>query len=289
MEDLDGPRAVPGMGRAILADLAWLGLDWDAGPGKGGPHSPYRQSERFALYEASLVALHGAGRLFPCFHSRKDLQRLATAPHGPDGAPAYPATLRPERLAPGWFDARDAGALRFMVPDTAVTFEDQRYGRITESVAATVGDFVLQRRDGVYAYQLAVVVDDLLMGVTEVVRGEDLLASTARQILLIEALGGQRPRYGHVPLVLTSEGVKLSKRDASLSIASLRQSGVRAEVLVGYFGHSLGLLAQARPCAPADLLKHFDWERLSPHPWRLPGDLGAELASFDTERIFHAA
>jgi glutamyl-tRNA synthetase len=158
-----------------------------------------------------------------------------------------------------------------------VTFEDRVYGAITEPVHKRVGDFVLKRRDGVYAYQLAVVVDDLLMGITEVVRGEDLLASTARQIQLIEALGGARPAYAHVPLVVNAGGEKLSKRDRGLTVQSLRERNVRPEELVGYLGYSLGLIPESIPCRPVDLLPHFTWDRLSKEPWRLPEDLGAVL------------
>ncbi len=278
VEDLDGPRAVPGMAEAILEDLKWLGLVWDAGPALGGPHRPYTQSERFHLYEAALDRLHGLERLFPCRHSRKDLQRLATAPHGSSGLPPYPAVLRPSDLEPGWFETHRNGgaeaALRFLVHDRPVAFDDRVHGTIIEPVHETVGDFVLKRRDGVYAYQLAVVVDDLMMGINEVVRGEDLLASTARQIQLIEALGGARPAYGHVPLVVNVGGQKLSKRDESLTLASLREAGARPETLVGYLGFSLGLLPEPIPCTPADLIPHFAWDRVSKQPWRLPDDLG---------------
>ena len=281
VEDLDGPRAVPGMAEAILEDLAWLGLDWDEGPERSGPYPSYRQSERHHFYEAALALLHRQERLFPCRHSRKDLLRLATAPHGAEGLPPYPASLRPHPLEPGWFDAYHNGkpdaALRFLVEDRPVTFEDRVYGAITEPVHETVGHFVLKRRDGVYAYQLAVVVDDLLMGITEVVRGEDLLASTARQIQLIEALGGARPVYAHVPLVVNAEGQKLSKRDQGLTMHSLRERGARPEALVGYLGYSLGLIPVSIPCVPADLIPHFAWERVSKDPWRLPEDLAVVL------------
>ena len=281
VEDLDGPRTVPGMAEAILEDLAWLGLDWDEGPERGGPYPSYRQSERHHFYEAALALLHRQERLFPCRHSRKDLLRLATAPHGTGGLLPYPAALRPHPLAPGWFDAHRNGApdaaLRFLVHDHPVTFEDRVYGALTEPVHETVGDFVLKRRDGVYAYQLAVVVDDLLMGITEVVRGEDLLASTARQIQLIEALGGARSAYAHVPLVVNAEGEKLSKRDQSLTVQSLRERGVRPEALVGYLGYALGLIPKPIPCTPADLVPHFAWERIAQNPWRLPEDLAEVL------------
>lgn len=281
-EDLDGPRVVPGMAEAAMEDLAWLGLDWDEGPDVGGPYAPYRQSARSAWYEAALDRLLAAGRLFPCRHSRRDLQELASAPHDDGGLPPYPAALRPRDLDPGWLDAlradpRPDAAVRFRVHDRPVAFTDLLYGPQTERVDETVGDFVLKRRDGLYAYQLAVVVDDLLMGVTEVVRGADLLGSTARQIQLIEALGGAVPAYAHVPLVVNEAGEKLSKRDAGLDLRALRDAGVRPEQVVGYLGFSLGLLEAPRACSLHALLSHFDWERLARQPWPLPADLPARL------------
>ena len=281
VEDLDGPRTVEGMAEAILDDLHWMGLDWDEGPDAGGPYAPYTQSERSRYYEAALEQLYRAGRIFPCRRSRKDLRSLATAPHGADGPPPYPAAWRPRRLAPGWYNAFCDGpadaALRFQVDNDPVAFTDLLYGRVVEDVAANVGDFVLKRRDGLYAYQLAVVVDDLLMGIDEVVRGEDLLASTARQIQLIEALGGQRPTYAHVPLVVNADGEKLSKRDEALTIASLRAAGVAAEALVGYLGYSLGLQPAPTPCRAADLVPLFEWTKIPREPWPLPDDLAMRL------------
>jgi len=288
LEDLDPPRTVPGMAEAAEGDLRWLGLDWDEGPTEGGPFAPYEQSRRFPFYEAALRILLAQDRIFPCRHSRKDLQALASAPHGaPDGAP-YPPALRPTRLEPGWYEAlgdekTPDAAIRFRVEDTPVVFHDRLRGRLEERVDQTVGDFVLKRRDGLYAYQLAVVVDDLAMGINEVVRGEDLLDSTARQIQLIEALGGQPPAYAHVPLVVNAAGEKLSKRDRGLTLASLRQAGVRPEALVGYLAYSLGLLEHPEPRAAAEIVPLFHWDRLAAAPppcrqdWHLPEDFGAAL------------
>src|SRR4029077_13259641 len=166
-------------------------------------------------YEGALRRLAAAGFLFPCRLSRKDLQAVASAPEGAEEAP-YPASLRPSDLDPDWFErlreaARPDAAIRFRVHGRPVSFVDRVQGPITERVDLAVGDFVLKRRDGLWAYQLAVVVDDLLMGIDEVVRGADLLASTTRQIQLIEALGGEAPAYAHVPLVVGEEREKLSK------------------------------------------------------------------------------
>ncbi len=284
LEDLDPPRVVPGMAEAQIEDLAWLGLDWDEGPDVGGPQAPYVQSQRYAFYEDALKRLAEEERLFPCRLSRKDLQALASAPHGGEEAP-YPASLRPSRLDPGWFDRlrnaeRPGAALRFLVHDQPVPFTDRVYGPITERVDLAVGDFVLKRRDGLYAYQLAVVVDDLLMGIDDVVRGADLLASTARQIQLIEALGGAPPAYAHVPLVVNAGGEKLSKRDGGWTLRSLRESGVRPEAVTGYLAFSLGLLERPEPCRPGDLIPIFSWDRIALagcKDWVLPADLAGLL------------
>ncbi len=265
LEDLDGPRVIPGMAEAAMEDLAWLGLDWDEGP--------YVQSERSAFYEEALARLAAAGRLFPCRRSRKDLQSIASAPHGPEGSAPYPAAFRPERLDPDWFGQLSDAAVRFQVHDRPVEWTDQVYGRQTERVDQTVGDFVLKRRDGLYAYQLAVVVDDLLMGINEVVRGADLLESTARQIQLIKALGGTPPVYAHVPLVVNAQGEKLSKRDAGLTLRSLQEAGMRPEALAGYLGWSLGILDRAEPCPAAELVPLFAWEKVSRETWVLTEDL----------------
>lgn len=281
LEDLDPPRVVPGMAEAAVEDLSWLGLDWDEGPDIGGPHAPYIQSQRSQLYEEALGRLAAAGHLFPCRRSRKDLQAIASAPHGPPGPESgtpYPAAFRPGSLDPDWLGqlrcaASPDAAIRFRVDDRPVKWTDQVYGALSERVDQTVGDFVLKRRDGLYAYQLAVVVDDILMGITEVVRGADLLDSTARQIQLIEALGGRVPSYAHVPLVVNAQGEKLSKRDAGLTLRSLREAGVRPEALIGCFGWSLGLLDRPEPCRAAELVPLFSWEKVGRETWVLPEEL----------------
>ena len=279
VEDLDGPRAVAGVAERQAEDARWLGLDWDEGPDVGGPHAPYRQSERSALYDAALARLAGAGRLFPCRLSRSDLRDLATAPHDGPGLPPYPAALRPAPLSDGWFTDSEThadAALRFRVDDGPVGFDDRVVGRVEEDVRATTGDFVLRRRDGVYAYQLAVVVDDLAMGVTEVVRGQDLLGSTARQILLVRALGGAVPAYAHVPLLVGADGEKLSKRDAALTVRSLREAGVAPEAVVGWLAATLGQPGAGRR-TPAGVAASFDWARVRPEPVAVPADLAARL------------
>ncbi len=312
VEDLDPPRTVPGAAEEQLADLAWLGLDWDEGPlpaptaagrhaaesdrsdgsargsseagAERGPHAPYRQSLREAVYRDALARLEAAGRLFPCRRSRRDLQGLASAPHGADGAPPYPADWRPRRLEPGWLERllaaeRPDAAVRFRVDAAPVTFRDLVFGEIEERVAETAGDFVLRRRDGLWAYQLAVVADDLAMGITEVVRGADLLASTGRQIQLVEALGGARPAYAHVPLVLNAAGEKLSKRDGGATLARLRAAGVTPERVAGWLAFTLGLAERPEAVHPRELVPRFAWDRLRREPWVLAGDPVAEMRS----------
>ncbi len=267
LEDLDTPRVVPGMAALQMEDLAWLGLDWDEGPDIGGPCAPYEQSHRSALYEEALERLAAAGRLFPCRRSRKDLQAMASAPHGPvDGSP-YPAAFRPQHLEPDWLASRPDAALRFLVHDRPVVWHDRVFGEQVEQVDQTVGDFVLKRRDGLYAYQLAVIVDDLAMRIDEVVRGADLLDSTARQIQLIEALDGTPPAWAHVPIVVNAHHEKLSKRDRALTLRSLREAGTHPEAVVGRLAASLGIIDRPDPCRPGDLLRDFAWEKIGREAW----------------------
>ncbi len=222
IEDLDAPRNVAGSEERILNDLRWLGVDWDEGPDlpdRGGPAGPYRQSERLQLYEAALRRAAAAGLVYGCSCSRKDLKE-ASAPHGPDGA-VYAGTCREKGLGVG-----ADYALRFRVDlDPVIEFDDLELGPQRFDLEEMSGDFVVRRRDGLFAYQLACAVDDALMGVTRVVRGADLLASTPRQIAILRALGLPVPRYRHIPLVRDEEGRRMSKRDGSLSLGSLRTSG----------------------------------------------------------------
>ncbi|MBI5505392.1 MAG: tRNA glutamyl-Q(34) synthetase GluQRS [Deltaproteobacteria bacterium] len=285
VEDIDAPRTVAGMAEAAVEDLAWLGLDWDEDPARGGPYAPYAQSQRSLVYEAALRVLAKRGRLFPCRLSRRDLIDMASAPHAEDEhqageeEPPYPAHARPADLEPGWYDRLSSGeaALRFAVDAGVVRFVDRLYGAIDERVDRSVGDFVLKRRDGLYAYQLAAVVDDWTMEIDEVVRGADLLGSTARQIQLLEALGARRPVYAHVPLVVGAGGEKLSKRDASITLRSLREQGAAPWQVVGYLAWSLGIVDRPMAATARELVSEFSWSRIAPGEWRLPGDLLARL------------
>jgi len=246
MEDLDKPRTKPGSAAQILDDLSWLGLDWDEGPDLGGAHGPYDQSARDPLYARAFDFLRGRGDLFPCYCTRKDIVEAASAPHHEGKTHLYPGTCRhltpadeppPERAdrVPAW---------RYRVDDRETALEDVIAGRFSQRLERDVGDFAVRRRDGLFAYQLAVVVDDILMGITDVVRGADLLDSTPRQIALFEALGYPPPRFWHVPLMLNEDGKRMSKRDGSTSIAELRERGVRPEGLVGMLAGTLGLVPE---------------------------------------------
>ena len=265
MEDLDLPRARPGAAAGILADLRSLGFDWDEGPDVGGPYGPYTQSARQALYDAALARLRMRGLLYPCYCTRAELARIASAPQGSDEPSRYPGTCRDlsdtERARREAVGRRPA--LRFRAPDTPITFIDRVVGRVTENVAETVGDFVVRRSDGIVSYQLAVVVDDALMGITQVVRGADLLASTARQLALYDALGYPRPtEYAHVPLLLDASGARMAKRAASAGLAALRERGTTPAQVLGMLAASCGLCPAGEPATPGALLAAFTPERL---------------------------
>lgn len=220
----------------MVEDLRWLGLDWDEGPDVGGGVGPYRQSERVGRYREAWERLRSGGWLFPCTCSRKDLRMADTAPHAGDEEAPYPGTCRGRGLREGEGMASDARvAWRFRVPEgEVVEFEDGACGRQAWVAGRDFGDFVVWRGDGVSSYQLACVVDDAAMGITEVVRGEDLLLSTARQILLYRALSWNVPRFYHCPLVTDASGVRLAKRHDALSVRRLREEGrSRESVLEG--------------------------------------------------------
>ena len=258
VEDLDRPRVVAGVEARQLDDLRWLGLDWDEGPDVGGPEAPYRQSERADRYAAALAALGRQGLLYWCDCSRAEIVRVASAPHPGDDGPRYPGTCRDRGLEERVW--RRPPALRLRVPAREVLVEDALQGLVRQDVAATVGDFVLRRGDGVFAYQLAVVVDDLAMGVSQVVRGADLLSSTPRQVLLAEFLGGRAPRYAHVPLVVDARGERLAKRGGGVTLRELRDAGVTAGQLVEALAQLTGLPPRASPPA---MVPHLDLAALA--------------------------
>jgi glutamyl-Q tRNA(Asp) synthetase len=264
MEDLDTPRVVPGADREILAALVRYGLSWDG--------EPVYQSQRLALYEDALRRLRGRGVAYDCGCSRAELRRLASAPAADDPAearqPVYPGICR-AGLEPG----RTARAVRFRVPPGVVRFDDRVHGAVEQEVASAVGDLVVRRADGPFAYQLAVVVDDAEQGVTEVVRGADLLDSTPRQIALQRALGLPTPGYAHLPLLLGTDGAKLGKRHGALPVPALDEDRVRETLRL-----ALSLLGVESPIGGtaatpavmlADALERFAPERVPRGPLRL--------------------
>jgi glutamyl-tRNA synthetase len=253
MEDLDRPRNRTGSAAKIIHDLCRLGLDWDEGPDNGGPLGPYTQLERNVFYRAAFDCLRDRARLFPCFCSRKDIREAASAPHG--AGIVYPGTCR--EMDPNVNHA-GAPAWRFAVNDSRVCFHDCLQGIQRQDLGREVGHFVVRRRDEVFAYQLAVVVDDALMGVTDVVRGEDLMESTPRQIALQEALELPTPRYWHVPVLHDDQGERMSKRDGSASLDEYCAAGGTVESLVGRFAAELNLVDSNESLSAVELLSGLD-------------------------------
>jgi glutamyl-queuosine tRNA(Asp) synthetase len=256
MEDVDGPRCRRDLGEAQLRDLSALGLEPDA--------PVLWQSARGGAYRDALGRLHAEGRLYPCVCTRRDLQFLASAPHAEDGLRPYPGSCR-GRAWEG-FDR----ALRMRLPEGALAWEDRLLGPQDDDPAALTGDPLLFRRDGCFAYHLAVAVDDGDQGVTEVVRGADLRPATATQIRLQEALGLPRPAYAHLGLVAAPDGGRLGKRRGALGLEALADRGIPAQELIGWLGWSLGCLDRPEPCSAAELIGAFDWTKVPGGEVRLP-------------------
>lgn len=269
IEDLDAQRCPVEYAHQIGEDLAWFGLDWDEGGVDENRCPEYFQSRRSPAYAAALECLQQQGLLYPCFCSRGELH-AANAPHLSDGTYRYSGKCRElteeqiRRLA-----ERRSPAVRIRVPDRTIGFQDLNYGWQEENLAQCCGDFILRRSDGVYAYQLAVVVDDGSMGVTEVVRGRDLLSSAPRQIYLFERLGLVPPAFGHIPLLLAPDGTRLSKRDQALDLGRLRQRYMPEELL-GILACSCGLLGTPEPARASELIPLFSWEKIGREDIRLP-------------------
>jgi glutamyl-tRNA synthetase len=263
MEDLDLPRCKPGSAEQIVEDLLWLGLDWDEGPDIGGPFAPYDQSERGGHYEDALKKLIDKELAYPCWCSRKEIAEASSAPHG--GTPVYPGTCRDltgdERAARQAERPDRQPSWRFKVTDHAeVVVTDELIGEISQNVATEVGDFILKRTDGLWAYQHAVVVDDIDMGITDILRAEDLADSTPRQALLFRALGVELPRFWHVPLVFDADGNRMSKRFDSTSLSTLENEFTPAQ-LVGQMAASLGWVDKGTEVTAIELLLELDIER----------------------------
>lgn len=243
IEDLDATRVRAEALESIVVDLAWLGLDWDEGPDVGGPHGPYVQSRRLDLFRSSLERLKAANLIYPCTCTRAEIERAASAPHAEDEGPTYPGTCshRSPDDAPGLLASGKSVAWRFRVPAGEVAWDDLIQGRISLDPRRLGGDFLVAREPSTYSYQLAVVHDDSTMGITQVIRGDDLVPSTPRQLLLYSALGFEPPRFGHIGLVLGTDGRRLAKRDGSIKLSRLREDGMNPVVLMGILKQSLGL------------------------------------------------
>lgn len=265
IEDLDAARCRPELLRTALDDLRWLGLTHDEGP--------FLQSERLPTFARAADELRAGGLVYPCVCTRREV-RAASAPHAEDEEITYPGTCR-GRFATEE-EARDhAGrtpALRFRVPPGEVEFEDRVLGATRIDPSIRGGDFVIRSPDGMWSYQLAVAVDDAAMGVTDVVRGDDLVPSTPRQILILRALGNAAPRYAHVPLVLDADGRRLAKRHGDTELAALRDAGISAERVLATVAGLCGIDA-GRETSAAELVPRFDLARLPRGPVRI-GDLG---------------
>ena len=255
MEDLDPDRCRPEYLRQLREDLVWLGLDWDA-------ESP-AQSTRTRAYARYFAELESRDLVYPCYCSRDQLH-AASAPHARDGRVLYAGTCRNLTAAQRAAKTKPP-AWRIRVPDKTYGFTDGLFGERRENLAAECGDFIIRRADGVYAYQLAVVCDDGESGVTEVVRGCDLLDSTPRQLYLLEQLGFPPPRYIHVPLLTDTDGRRLSKRDRDLDLGALRQHK-RPEEILGLLAHAAGLLERPEPVRARELVKDFAWSRVTASP-----------------------
>lgn len=271
IEDLDAMRCPRSLADQIEEDLQWFGIDWDDGGSAGG--ESWYQSSRTAIYDRYFDVLKDKGLLYPCFCSRAELH-TAQAPHRSDGTYIYAGTCRnltPEQIAEK--SKRRSPAWRVRVPDRVVSFIDGCQGVYTENLAQDCGDFIIRRSDGVYGYQLAVVVDDGEMGVTEVVRGSDLLNSTPRQMYLYEQLGFPVPTFYHMPLLTAPDGRRLSKRDGDLDLGVLRERFGRPEPIVGMLAKAAGLRPTAQPVALHELIADFSWDKIPKQDIALPEEI----------------
>ncbi len=276
VEDLDPPRTIPEQIKQQAEDLRWLGLDWDAGYGTGGDDERFMQSQRTAIYEAALAELRERDLVYPCTCSRREIADLLSAPHAEfDPALRYPGTCA--RRQPVCESA--AAAIRFRAHGV-IEFEDALCPPVVCRLDDNPGDFVVRRKDGLFAYQLAVVADDIEMGVTQVVRGRDLLDSTPRQHALFDALGAPRPDTLHTPLVVDSSGQRLAKRDGSHGVPGLRDAGWTPALLRGALMVLWGWRDQLQAAEMDSLLSEWDTEPLQRPEIRVPAAFFASPERF---------
>lgn len=253
IEDIDPDRSRREYAMQIIDDFRFLGMDWDDGP--------YWQSERGEIYKEILDQLQAAGLTYPCYCSRAELH-ATQAPHASDGVFVYGGTCRELTVLQRTELAKNRRpSTRIRVPEETVQYVDGCRGAMVQNLATECGDFILRRSDGAFAYQLAVVVDDALMGVTQVVRGSDLISSTPRQIWLHRLLGYQPPEYCHIPLLLAPDGRRLSKRERDLDMGVLRAK-YSAEELIGRLAHLAGLMDRAEPVSAQELAQDFCWDKV---------------------------
>ncbi len=263
IEDIDSPRVKAGAAEQAIADLRWLGLDWDAGP--------FVQTERLPLYERSFERLKSQELVYPCTCTRSDVEQAASAPHADGSEPVYSGTCSHRTVA----DAANLDkpfAWRFRVGEVPA-YRDLVRGDVALTREQIGGDFVVWKSQGTPAYQLAVVADDADNGVTHVVRGDDLVPSTPRQILLYRALGLTPPQFAHVPLVVGPDGRRLAKRHGDTRLSAIRAAGVPAEAVVGLLAWSCGWLASPTPVTAAELVPRFDLAAIPPHPFVVTDEL----------------
>lgn len=260
IEDLDVPRCPKRLSKQCIEDLAFLGFDWD--------EPPLYQSERTTIYQTYLNRLYAQGLVYPCFCTRAQLH-AAQAPNLGDREPVYAGTcahLSAEEIAERMKTRRPA--LRLRMPDKVVTFIDGHYGAYSENLAREAGDTLIRRSDNLFGYQLAVVIDDALSGVNQIVRGRDILSSTPRQIELQHMLGFDTPQYLHIPLLMDGEGRRLAKRDRDLDLSALSKR-MTAQQILGLLAFSAGILPENRPAELSELIKLFDWKQIGTQDLRL--------------------
>jgi glutamyl-tRNA synthetase len=276
IEDIDSPRIKPGAADLVLEDLRWLGLDWDG--------EPVVQTRRLPLYEQALTRLRRQELVYPCTCTRSDVERAASAPHETNApadseGPVYPGTCAGRTASDAERLGEQPFCWRFRVPSITPAFVDGFRGPCALDLRTLGGDFIVWKaargRGGVStpAYQLAVVEDDAEQGVTEVVRGDDLVSSTPRQLLLYQALGLRPPTFYHVPLVVGPDGKRLAKRHGDTRLASLREAGVRPELIVGLLAWSCGWLPRVEPITPRDLVGRYTLDTLPRTPFVLTPQL----------------
>lgn len=279
IEDIDSPRVKPGADQQLLDDLRWLGLDWDG--------EPVWQSRRLCRYEAALESLKAAELVYPCTCTRKDIELAASAPHLEHEGPRYPGTCARHRVADAARLADDRPiAWRFRATDTGQQYIDGFLG--PQSVPAALGgDFVVWKANNTPAYQLAVVVDDAEQGINLVVRGDDLVPSTPRQLQLYAALGALPPQFCHVPLVKGPDGLRLAKRHGDGRLATFRELGISPEMVLGFLAWTCRWQTQPVAQQAAELLKLFTWDNIPREPWVLTPEHLAFLERQTAGRTSH--